>query len=694
MGRNLNPTDINGDTEEAALNRAALAQLFSADPARTYLREGDTLQTGTGDEITLTHSLINIPKFNPRTRKVEPHYYVFSDTPSSRLGRGNFGSVFKILGSIQLNPDHTLTHYKPHQPNKKRVVKKSHPLNGSVQAVASTINDLINESNLQRRLISTHTKGPQIGYASGSSHQPQPIGFIVSAELRQQPLHDLLKSDQQNPLLTVEKRIQLTKNLIRALNEQLQDNRIVHCDIKPENIMVDVNTLEVHFIDFGLALDFETAEQLSSIRGTASYIAPETILDYQNSSESDIYSLGAVIAEVWGAKPLATPDMVGRLNPIEYITNMHRAIRAGNTQTPLVNLFGRITDAELSKDEKKTVKNTIKKLMAHDPNDRLHPDHAHRIFSHLEIGKKTQDFRLTAQAKQAYAVGMRAYRELHDTRLQQQKNSFTRMLKAVAKIDSVADNELAIRTYLSALGVNSFQTAEIAESPNKKERIKNTALNIIEDFIKNIETLLLFNQVAEINLPNTKTETDARLLNSVNMLFAEVNYLWHKEKKTSVTFDSLAQLNTHFSDTLPRLKAYCATIASHLKDATQKPKQHTKIDLYNQIVLKLTQPAAKDQPELNKLSQDLRTAIQYYLQKTMSKKNLKKNDRAGSIERLNEITELLSAIERASSVDELVRDINTQLHGFSRVGLFGSTLKSAVSSALNANVPPKPKAPK
>eukprot|EP00250_Pteridium_aquilinum_P012928 c21032_g1_i1 orf=790-2982(+) len=67
--------------------------------------------------------------------------------------------------------------------------------------------------------------------------------------------------------------------------------KIIHCDIKPENILLDENfTAKVS--DFGLAklLNKEESRVFTTMRGTRGYLAPEWLMNLAISEKSDVYS--------------------------------------------------------------------------------------------------------------------------------------------------------------------------------------------------------------------------------------------------------------------------------------------------------------------------------------------------------------------------------------------------------------------
>ncbi|GLJ41530.1 hypothetical protein SUGI_0859560 [Cryptomeria japonica] len=83
--------------------------------------------------------------------------------------------------------------------------------------------------------------------------------------------------------------------------EFLHLNKIIHVDIKPQNLMVDSKDKEVKLIDFGFSrhVDWEgTHRSTDRITGTRGYWAPEYCLNHKLSYKHDVYSFGIVVLEV------------------------------------------------------------------------------------------------------------------------------------------------------------------------------------------------------------------------------------------------------------------------------------------------------------------------------------------------------------------------------------------------------------
>ncbi|XP_052176483.1 putative receptor protein kinase ZmPK1 isoform X2 [Diospyros lotus] len=78
---------------------------------------------------------------------------------------------------------------------------------------------------------------------------------------------------------------------------------VLHCDIKPENILLD-DDLEPKVTDFGLSKLFKDNldSRFSRIRGTRGYLAPEWMMNLNINAKADVYSYGIVLLELLSGK--------------------------------------------------------------------------------------------------------------------------------------------------------------------------------------------------------------------------------------------------------------------------------------------------------------------------------------------------------------------------------------------------------
>jgi len=88
---------------------------------------------------------------------------------------------------------------------------------------------------------------------------------------------------------------------------------IVHCDIKPENILIDAAGKAL-LSDFGIASFTGMRELIPGGIGTPAYMAPEQILNKKVTPQTDIYALGVMLYEmVTGSKPFTGASVASDL---------------------------------------------------------------------------------------------------------------------------------------------------------------------------------------------------------------------------------------------------------------------------------------------------------------------------------------------------------------------------------------------
>ncbi|EEE52706.1 hypothetical protein OsJ_35112 [Oryza sativa Japonica Group] len=90
----------------------------------------------------------------------------------------------------------------------------------------------------------------------------------------------------------------VAKGLAYLHNECLE--WIIHCDMKPENILLDED-MEPKITDFGLSKLLNrdgSGSEMSRIRGTRGYMAPEWVSSLPITEKVDVYSYGVVLLEL------------------------------------------------------------------------------------------------------------------------------------------------------------------------------------------------------------------------------------------------------------------------------------------------------------------------------------------------------------------------------------------------------------
>ncbi|MCO5567401.1 hypothetical protein L7F22_021091 [Adiantum nelumboides] len=110
------------------------------------------------------------------------------------------------------------------------------------------------------------------------------------------------------------------------LHEECPNSPIIHCDIKPSNILFD-SQMQAYISDFGLAkvvVDMVTSTQ--NLQGTLGYMAPECANFGRISPKCDVYSFGIVILELMsGIRPTDTVFLGEGMTLVKWVKTKSRA---------------------------------------------------------------------------------------------------------------------------------------------------------------------------------------------------------------------------------------------------------------------------------------------------------------------------------------------------------------------------------
>ncbi|CAD6254419.1 unnamed protein product [Miscanthus lutarioriparius] len=211
---------------------------------------------------------------------------------SNLIGQGRYGSVYQG----KLSPDGKSVAVKVFSLETRGAQK-------SFIAECSALRN-VRHRNLVRILTACSSIHP-----NGNDFKALVYEFMPRGDL-----HNLLYSARDSEgspyFIPLAQRLSIMLDVSEALAYLHHNHQgtIVHCDLKPSNILLDDNMV-AHVGDFGLArfkIDSTASSFVDSscsssvaIKGTIGYIAPECAVDGQASTAADVYSFGVILLEMF-----------------------------------------------------------------------------------------------------------------------------------------------------------------------------------------------------------------------------------------------------------------------------------------------------------------------------------------------------------------------------------------------------------
>ncbi len=155
-------------------------------------------------------------------------------------------------------------------------------------------------------------------------------------------------------------RVELSSEELRRCCRHLADalialhtQDIVHCDVKPANILLRARDKAPVLVDFGLAQDLKNPQPTKGISGTPYFMAPESFRSESAHPAWDAYSLGVTTSIL----------LVGKVDRFSSLNSLHSAKLSGYFDSVLQDALGKLDPND--------IRGWCRELLAGEPEQRL-----------------------------------------------------------------------------------------------------------------------------------------------------------------------------------------------------------------------------------------------------------------------------------------------------------------------------------
>lgn len=309
---------------------------------------------------------------------IRPKDYINNYEVIASLGKGSYGEIF----SVRNNTNNNIEVFKVLKSEKKYIESQ------------------INEINILKKLTKSHNKT--------CDNKREYISLFID-DFFYNKIHIIVQKKYSHNLyeeytkrkIPVESVKRITFDILTGLHF-LKINKIIHADIKPENILfLDDKSYKSIICDFSLSKDLSTQfeeDKDNYILQSIWYRAPEIIFRNDYDYNIDLWSLGCIIYEIYFSMPLFSTkcesDLFSKIYcllgtpSVDVIKSSHMSRKLFNLNYELTFQISPIIENKMKIHERNLHmhcnSNTLKTLMIGifnwDPKDRMSLDNCINLF--------------------------------------------------------------------------------------------------------------------------------------------------------------------------------------------------------------------------------------------------------------------------------------------------------------------------
>jgi len=245
--------------------------------SQSFLSLDSPISSPASSPKIISSSLSSSPTTSPSTTPIIPKFKVIEG-----LGRGGYATVVKVQDIYSKKYYAMKVIIKNTSKNYNKRIKHQEILDGELKVMT----DIIPSPFLQKCYY--------------SFENPITVFFILELHTGGDLYHHLVQRTKKGKSFS-EKEIKIILSELYLAIEHLHKNKIIHRDIKVENVMLDGNG-HVKLVDFGLAYKYEEEISHMGMVGSLIYMAPELIHSKTGGRHTDWWAYGVLAHELLTSK--------------------------------------------------------------------------------------------------------------------------------------------------------------------------------------------------------------------------------------------------------------------------------------------------------------------------------------------------------------------------------------------------------